>query len=221
MSNWKRFEKLKLEEVIRLCQDEKSSLDVSNDAYLAICFRCRLDLLKKCEFLCKRLGHDVDVAYLIVENTLKKYAKSKNYRVDLGKHENVEVSFKFYLYKIAKNELRDYYKREQKKIKGQLYTGDETIITRLPDVNPEDLDIKSRIIHETLLKLPYSHQVIYLTYKMHEKEGVNLPRKLQKELREHLNNIKQPTVRTYKKEAYDQIENAKNIITTLMNENEN
>lgn len=215
MADWRRFEKFKTENLISEFQKESISDADSNDLFLAISFRFRSDLLKKCEFLCKRNGHDIEVAYTIVDNTFKKYHKYKNFKFDIGKQETVDLSFKFYLYTIAKNERRDFYKREQKRKKGLLYTGKESIVKKLPEIDVELLDIESRIIHETLLQLPYSHQVIYLTYKMHEKDGVNMPTKLLEELREHLNGISQPTVRGYKKEAIDKIELAKEVMSKM------
>lgn len=215
MANWHRFEKLNTETLIAHCQNTDNDENERDDAFLALCFRFRGDLLKKCEFLCKRRGHDIDVAVEIVENTFKKYGKSRNFDPKLGNHDSIDNCFKYYLYKIAGNELKDYYKREQKRLNDQLYTGEETIITNLPDVDLETLDTESRIIHETLMELPYSHRVIYLTYMMHEKDGVNLPRTLQKRLRDHLGGISQSTVRTYKKEAIDRIEAAKAIIEKM------
>ena len=70
------------------------------------------------------------------------------------------------------------------------------------------------------MSLPYSHQVIYLTYTTHEKEGVNLPPKSRTELRNHLGGISQSTIRSYKKEAIDKIEEVKRIINEIKNSNE-
>lgn len=215
MTDWRRFEKLDTGKLISYSQNTDNESDTKDGAFLALCFRFRADLLKKCEFLCKRKGYDIDVAVELVKNTFKKYGKSRKFNASLGNHESIDDCFKFYLYKIAQHELIDYYKREQKRLNGQLYTGDETIITNLANVNPETLDAESQIIHETLLELPYSHQVIYMTYKAHEKEGVNLPRSLQKQLREHLGGISQATVRAYKKEAVDKIEKAKAVIEKM------
>lgn len=215
MANWRRLENLDTIKLISHCQKIENEENIKDEAFIALCFRFRGDLLKKCEFLCKRKGHDIDVAREIVKNTFKKYGKSRKFNPSICNHKNIDDCFRFYLYKIAGNELIDYYKREQKRLNGQLYTGDETIITNLQDILLESLDAESQIIHQTLLDLPYSHQVIFLTYTMHEKDGVNLPRALQQKLREHLGGISQATVRTYKKEAIDKIEEAKAIIAKM------
>jgi hypothetical protein len=215
MSDWKKFETTATEVVIDFLQNDKNEIAIRNDALLALIFRFREDLLNKCEKICKGRGYDKDVAQLIAERTFTKYGKSKKFNKEQGNYECVDTCFKLYLYKIASNELKSFYHEESKRKKGLLYDGTENIVTQLPEVNLDDLDYGRRIIHETLLELPYSHQVIYLTYKMHEREGINLPRSLQSKIREHLGGISQNTVRFYKKEANDKIETARKIIAKL------
>lgn len=215
MSDWKKFETTATEVIIDFLQNDKNEIRVKNDAFVALMFRFREDLLNKCEKICKQRGYDNDVAQLIAERTFTKYGKSKKFKKEEGNYECVDTCFKLYLYKIASNELNSFYHEENKRKKGLLYDGTENIVTQLPKVNLNDLDDRGRIIHQTLLDLPYSHQVIYLTYKMHEREGINLPRALQAKIREHLGGISQNTVRFYKKEASDKIETARKIIAKL------
>lgn len=213
MTGWKRFENTDIETLINLFQANKTVDLDRDDAFLAICFRFRQDLLNKCEKNCSYRGYDIEVAQQITEETFRAYGKSKVFKVENCNQSNVEICFKLYLYKISSNLLNDYYKIEEKRKKGQLYDGTEGLITKLPNI--ELHDIESKIIHETLSELPYSHQVIYMTYTAYEKMGVYLPRVLQAQIREHLGGIEQVTVRGYKKEAIDKIENAKNIISKL------
>jgi DNA-directed RNA polymerase specialized sigma24 family protein len=215
MISWKKFENKETEVLIDFFQNPNNEEFIKDDAFLALCFRFREDLLNKCERICRNRGYDIDVAQQIAEDTFKRYGKFKGFKIEKGKQSNIDKCFKVYLYKISSNLLNDYYRKEEKRIKGQLYDGTEELITRLPDIEIDLLDIESQIIHDTLTKLPYSHQVIYMTYEAHKISGVNLPRKLQAKLREHLGGIDQSTVRGYKKEAIDQIENAKGIIKKL------
>lgn len=215
MSDWKIFETTATEVLIDHLQGNQQDKVVCDKAFLALMFRFRQDLLNKCELICRNRGYDKDVAQLIAERTFSKYGKSKNFKKNEGKYDCVDTCFKLYLYGIASNELKNYYREEEKRKNGKLYDGTECIITQLPKIDLNALDEESRIIHETLLELSYSHRVIYLTYKTHEKEGVNLPKGLQLKLREHLGGIDQTTVRGYKKEAIDKIESAKKIIKRL------
>lgn len=215
MTDWKRFEGTETEVLIDHFQNESKDESIRDHAFLAICFRVRKDLLKKCESICRNRGYDVDVAQDIVETTLKNYGKSGKFKYKKDDQFSIDDAFKVYLYRIARNELNDYYRLQEKRKNGQFYDGTEGIVTNIPNINVHELDKESQVIHETLMSLPYSHQVIYLTYMMHEKEGVNLPRTLQAKLRKHLGDIKQDTVRFYKKQAIDKIEAARKVITTL------
>lgn len=215
MSDWKTFETTATEVLIDYVQSNSQSKTVCDNAFLALMFRFRLDLLNKCERICKNRGYDIDVAQLIAERTFTKYGKTKKFRIEEGNSSCIDTCFKIYLYCIASNELKNYYREEEKRKNGQLYDGTENIVTQLPNINLEVLDEEDRIIHETLMSLPHSHQVVYLTYKTHEKEGVNLPKPLRLKLREHLGGIEQSTIRSYKKEAIDKIESARKIIQRL------
>lgn len=215
MIGWKRFENIETEELINSFQNSKTEETDQDDIFLTLCFRFRGDVLKKCERICISRGYDIDVAQQIASDTFKRYGKSKGFKFNQGNQTGIDICFKVYLYKIASNLLNDYYKREEKRKKGQLYDGTEGLVTSLPEIDIDSLTPELRIIHETLTELPYSHQVVYMTYEAHKKSGVNLPRKLQAKLREHLGGIEQSTVRGYKKEAIDKIESAKSIINKL------
>ena len=208
MSDWKSLDSHSSEVLIGYFQDEKKDVTVRDDAFLALMFRFRKDLVNKCEIICKRRGFDIDVARLIAERTFTKYGRSKNFRVEKCTSSCIETCFKIYLYGISRNELKDYYNEEEKKRKGQYYYGTENIITEIPSVETENMGAIEKLIHETILGFPYSHQVIFLTYKAHEKDGVNLPKSLMVKLRDHLGGITQSTVRAYKKEVIDKIETA-------------
>lgn len=216
MTNWQKFESTPTEVLIEYIQDNSGNQSNLDDAFLAIMFRFRQDLLSKCEKICKGRGYNDDVAQVIAERCFLKYGKTRTFKFQ-DNDKPVDTQFKLYLYVIARNELNSYYREEEKRKKGLLYDGTEEIITCLPKVNISTLNVESRIIYETLSEMPYSHQVIYLTYKVHERDGVNLPRALQAKLRAYLGGIDQSTIRCYKKEAIDKIEAAKSIIAKLGN----
>jgi len=215
LSDWTRYKDAELIDLINLCQEDFIDDIDRGDAFLSLCFRLREDLVSKCSIICKRFGFGDDVVIEIVELTFQRFGRFRSFDHEKCNTSNLSHCFRFYLYRIAKNLVFDYSNNEKKRKKGQLYDGSESIITELPNIDSNSLDLESRIIHKTLMTLPYSHRVIYLTYKAFEKNGVNLPRKLLNEMRIHLGGIGQNTVRTYKKEAIDKIEQAKNIITEM------
>lgn len=215
LNNWKRFENTDTEVLIGYYQSKDSDETLKEDAFLTLCFRFREDLLNKCEIICKNRGHNIEVAQEVTENTFKKYWKSGSFKIGEGRQASIDDCFRVYLYKIAKNELINYYNLSKKRERGQLYDGTEGIIKEIPNFNIENFDVDTKIIHETLMSLNYSQRVIYLTYTAYEKADVNLPRKLQADLREHLGGIKQNTLRTYKKEAMDKMEGVKKVIARM------
>lgn len=205
MEDWKKFQNKSTLELINLFQDDEQPEQVRDSTFFAIFHKFQEDLLKKCEIICKNFGHNITVAEQITESTFKNYAKKGCFKLEEANYENIDKSFKLYLYAIAKRELINYYRIEEKKRLGLYYNGTETIVIDLPDYPKANLSIEIKVKLKAIKSLSSSHRTVYLTYIKYEKLGCNLPRKLQKELREHLG-VKQNTVRTYKKEAIDKIE---------------
>ncbi|HEY0655469.1 MAG TPA: hypothetical protein VGD65_20180 [Chryseosolibacter sp.] len=217
MAEWKRFESYKTEDLIRLFQNRKTSEADRDDAFCALVLRFREDVLKKTEIIASGFKHSATVAEIVTDNTFEAYFKKGQFKFDKAAKASIDDSFKIYLYGIARNELVNYH-RKQKRIKeGKFSDGKEQIITDLPQISVATLDNEGRVKFEVIQSLPYSHRVIYLTYSAYEKLGCNLPKKLQQDLREHLGGIKQVTVRTYKKEACDRIDEALKILALTSN----
>jgi hypothetical protein len=70
-----------------------------------------------------------------------------------------------------------------------------------------EMNLEQQILIKAIHSLTPSQRTVYLTYKQYEIDGFNLPNKLLKKLREHLGDVKQPTIRGLKKEALDKIKN--------------
>lgn len=204
MEDWKKIKHKNTSELIELFQNKEQPEQVRDSAFFALFYRFQEDVLKKCEIACKNFGHSVNVAEQISESTFKSFAKKGNFKVEKANYENIDKSFKLYLYAIARRELTNYYRLEEKKRLGLYYDGTESIVIDLPDYQNVNLSMEVKVKLKAIKSLPSSHRTVYLTYMKYEKLGCNLPRKLQKELREHLR-VKQNTIRTYKKEALDKI----------------
>ncbi|KYG81648.1 RNA polymerase sigma factor (sigma-70 family) [Roseivirga ehrenbergii] len=185
--------------------DTYQNVDLPNreEAFSVLVLRFRQDLLNFCEMRCRKFGQSHEVAEEIVFKTFESYAKKPGFDLKEAKGKTDDDSFIIYLAAIAKNNLTDFYRIQKRKEEGNWSDGSEVIITELPKL-PTEASLENQIVYKVLCSLPYSHKVIYLTYKSYENAGCNLPRKLLKELREHLG-IEQGTIRTYKKETLDKI----------------
>lgn len=202
MREYAEVAKLKVKELVEIFQ---SDLHVDrNNAFYALVDRYRDDLTVICEKRCDNFHQSSDVVYELVNNVFKAYARKPDFNFDKANVKNEYNAFLGYLCGIAKIELTNIYRIQQKKKNGTWYDGSESIVKNLPPC-PKNATTRSKIIHQVLTDLPYSHQVIYCTYTSHEKAGCNLPRKLQQELRAHLGIPSQTTIRVYKKEALDKI----------------
>lgn len=217
MTHWKDFESRLTEELISVFQDKTQDENHREMSFFALVHRFRKDLVQKCEIRCKRFGHGPNVAETIAENTFKAYAKKGSFDTSEGKGATCDDSFRIYLYGIARNELTNFFRVEEKKAKGLHYDGSEQIVTELPVVDVTGLSGEDRLRYGIIQSLPKSHRAIYLTYKLYEKTGCNLPKKLMLALRNYCGGISQNTVRTYKKEAVDKIEDAVKIMKMTLN----
>lgn len=218
MSDWERFKEDTTEDIIRCIQNDKSVDEVFDSALCALIMRFRERLAKSTAKVCQNRGYNIDVAYEMVEIAFEKYGKSRKFQIEKCNTSDIDKCFELYMLQIIKNSLNDYYKNKNKLKNGQLYTGNEEIITSLPYIDVETLEQmgrEMRTIHNVLQKLPHKELVVYLTYMRHEKDGVCLPRKLQKELRDYLGGVTQTTVRAYKKKAMDKIEEAKAVLKMI------
>lgn len=220
MSDWKSIKDEDTERLTEIYQNKNNSKSQRENAFHALCHRFKNDVLNKCEIICKRFGHDVTVAEQIATATFIAYARKGDFQISKTHRDNVDLAFKVYLYKISRTELTNYY-REQQRRNNNPYTGEERIITELPPLPGVKLNLKQAILIKAIESLTPAQRTIYLTYKQHEKLGFNLPKKLLEELREYLGGISQTTIRTYKKEAVDKIENytkVMNLTKELSNE---
>lgn len=178
-----------------------------NQAFVILTYRFRREVLKKCEIICKRHKYDTSTAEMIAIRTFDSYARKGQFNEAKGKGDTYDESFLLYLLRIAERELINYY-REIERAKKNPYNGTEQIYHELPDIklvyNPIELAIELDVIKN----LPSSHRTIFLTYKVHQRQGFKMPRKLLADLRNELGGISQNTVNCYLKEARDEIKRA-------------
>ena len=190
--------------------DPDYSLAAAN-AYHALYFRFREDLIKKCRIISKNWGYNDEEGNSLAEAS---FARFWQYPYSFNEKKctvpDLDRCLKFYLYTIAKNLLSTL--KDQIEGNRSPYDGSEQVIIDFPALDSMDLPIERKKglqniydkINESLNGLSPKHKIIYLTYKQHEKEGFKLPRNLLKQLREELE-LTQNSIRIYKKEAFDSV----------------
>lgn len=223
MLSWKQFENTSTIELIKQIQKRKDPKETSSSesAFYAFVFRFEPELTKKTEVICGNWGFNTDETTEVVQKVFEKFWKYPNFKIEKIKQQNIDKAVLFYLYGIARNELTDYYSIKNG-LKISPYDGSEQIIYDLPSIEyQEDYEIeyqssnvRFRAIKSALETLSEKHKVIYLTYITHERSGKKLPRPLLNKMREELG-INQATIRSYKKDVFDKVEEYINIYENI------
>lgn len=212
--NWQDLKHERTDDLIDYIKykEQADYRELAEAAFAAFTFRFNKEIVDKCRKVGKKWGYDNDAADLISERTFERFW-SYPFGFDKNKCGDLIIDncVRLYLFKIARNCFFDYSKEIL--CEGTPYDGTENVIVEFPytdnlemaEVNAKDLQKIHDIIESALAKLSPKHKTIYLTYKMHEKEGYKLPRKLLKQLREELQ-LSQDSIRVYKKEAFETVD---------------
>jgi DNA-directed RNA polymerase specialized sigma24 family protein len=188
--------------------------DLAEDAFRAFCFRFSPELQKTCRIICANRGYDSTVADEIAEKTFARFLKYPKYDHSKCKCGEIDKCVLLYLFKFARRLLSDYAISEKRG--PNPFTGDEEIVTEFWDIEAMDIPQerkaqllkKYEIIKAALERLSPKHKIIYLTYKEYEQElssGYNFPPAFRKRMQEYLE-ISQVSIRVYKKEAFDKVD---------------
>ena len=223
MQDWHNFEDKPTIELIKQIQKRKDPRETSfsESAFHAFVFRFEPELIKKTEIICTNWGFNTEETIEIVQNVFVKFWKYPNFNLERKKEQNIDKAVLFYLYGIARNELTDYYNKKNG-LKLSPYDGSEQIVYDLPlfenqenyNIDNQSSNIRLRAIKAALETLSVKHKVIYLTYSSHECSGKKLPRVLLNKMREELG-ISQATIRSYKKDVFDKVEEYINIYENI------
>jgi RNA polymerase sigma factor (sigma-70 family) len=207
--DWHELENESVENLISYIRskNDPSYIELAEAALHAVTFRYRKDLIDKCTIMCRKRNMTDDDAIELANRVFQQIWNYAAYKKEKCPNPDPNICFRRYLYGIANNEIIDL---QFPTI--PLYDGSEKIISSLisddADYTPERLAVLKEYeekLDAIFSKLTPKHKTIYLTYKQYEIKGHNLPKHLQKQLREALG-LSQNTVRVYKKEAVDLIE---------------
>jgi DNA-directed RNA polymerase specialized sigma24 family protein len=212
MPDWKIYEDKSTLELIKLIQKREipSFEETAQAAFRTFVFRFTQQLSQKNEIICKNWGYSVNVAIEVTHRTFKKFWKYPKFNVAKTNTADVDIAVILYLLGIARNVLSDYV-NQLNGIDSSPYNGRETIVWDFPvdqsfddPLELNDRKTHAKVVREALATLSEKHKVIFLTYKKYENGTNKLPRKLLAEIRKQLG-ISQPTVRVYKFEAYNKV----------------
>lgn len=202
--NWEELKDEPLESLVEFVQlrGDLESEEWANSAFVVLTYRFRKDLLQKCTLMCRKSGFSDTVAEEIAMRVFERFFKYPAFKREKCTVADIEKCFRLYLYKIARNEFLDYAKPDESP-----YTGEESVITSMIDVDMEyepeklrQLKEAERKLDDLFSKLTPKHKIIFLTYQYYEKEGKYLPKRLREELKDLLQ-LSQSSIRVYKKEA--------------------
>ncbi|MPR37429.1 RNA polymerase sigma factor [Salmonirosea aquatica] len=199
-------------ELIEYIQGRDIYFEAAECAFKNFFFRFEGELTKKCRVVVRHWGYDEMEGDVLSEQTLEKFwLKPQGFDAGKCKVKDFDTCVLLYLLAIARNLLNDRHREALRH--PDPYSGSEDIVVDFPDLEESELPpeklrsirAKYDLIIKALDRLSYKHRVIYLTYKSHEKLGMNLPRHVLRRLREELD-LAQGTIRVYKKEAYETVE---------------
>lgn len=211
--NWEDLKDESLEELVEFVKlrDDPESTEWAKSAFVIITYRFREDLLKKCTVMASKWGFTETTAEEVANRVFERFYKYPTFTLSKCTVKDIEKCFRFYLYKIASNELVDLAKPDESP-----YNGEEKVITSLLDLDPDrayepeklrKLKDAEKQLDEVFSKLTQKHKIIYLTYLYHEKEGKYLPKHLRDELKDVVQ-LSQSAIRVYKKEAFELVKSA-------------
>lgn len=211
MMDWKELENSTTLELIEYIQGKDDYLEAAECAFKNLFFRFENELTKKCRIVAKKWGFDEVTGDIISEQALAKFwNKSNCFDPNQCKSINLEKCLLFYIFRIAQRLLADRNRELTKS--GANYDGDEEIVVEFPDIDNmslpsdklKDIKIRAELIEKALDRLGPKHKIIYLTYHVHEREGMKLPRHLLEKLRDELD-LTQTSIRIYKKAAIETV----------------
>jgi DNA-directed RNA polymerase specialized sigma24 family protein len=217
MMNRKELEHATTLELIEYIQGKEYYLEAAECAFQNFFLKFENELTKKCRVIAQKWGFDQTTGDIISEQALGKFwDKADRFKPQECKAINLDKCVLFYIFRIAQRLLCDRNRIEVKA--GNNYSGEEEIIVEFPELENlmlpaeklKDIRQRAELIEKALDRLGPKHKIIYLTYHVHERNGMKLPRHLLEKLREELD-LTQTSIRIYKKVAIDTVNQVINI----------
>lgn len=185
--------------------------DEAKKAFHLFCFHFENEIKEKAEIYCSNWGYNEVVALDIVKCTLAKVWKHPTFDLAKSKAKSAQKGVVLWLSRIIFTQLANFhnngtcYQPDEESDLSLVYTFDD-LADRASDSEERKNHLQKQleIVEKAFAGLSDKHKIIYLTYKLYEQEGRNIPRAVTKKLREELNLV-QSSIRKYKEEATKQL----------------
>ena len=136
--DWDNFEEIETSLLIEFIswkgEGDSETEEASQKAGAIFFDRFRKDLTQKCEILCKRWNHSIEVSTLLVQRTFQKFFRRNSFNFEDSNCSDYDMAVRLYLYSIASNELTNYY-REVNGLRAPKYSGEEKIVREIDDLD--------------------------------------------------------------------------------------
>lgn len=168
------------------------------------------DVMKFAEIHAKKMGFPIESAFEAVNCAFARVWRYPTFDISKARCKDPNKGILVWLNRIAANQMYEYVKKNS----CAQHTQEEDLsvienAASFVDLLIRDNPVEEKIEYVTALEnriscLDEKHRIIYLTYKAYDSVGKKLPRSLLAKLRNRLG-ITQATVRVYKKEALEAI----------------
>lgn len=207
------FEDLSSDELIEYISFKEEFPEEAEKAFVIFCYRFQNDTIKTAEIYSNKYGYSEVEALDVANCAFARVWKYPTFDKNKSKAKDVDKGIKIWLHKIVFNELMKFGVKETC---AEADENDLDIIENIDELvtftvgdeieKKRDLKLRLEILERAMLGLSEKQKIIYLTYKAYENNGKNIPRIVSQKLKERLN-IAQSSIRVYKKEAIDHINN--------------
>lgn len=168
-------------------------------------------IMKAVEILANKNGYDANVAYEAVQCAFNKVWLYPTFDMKKSHCKDKEKAIEVWLVRIAFSQMCQFTKRG---VCAQIKKDEDLSVIEnaegfvnsfhASELLPEQKIQYVSYLERKLSQLDEKHRIIYLTYKAYQTSGKKLPRTLLEKLRKRLN-VAQATIRVYKKEACESL----------------
>jgi hypothetical protein len=202
------FESMLGSELIEFISWKEEYPREAEQAFVVFCGRYEKDLLQKAEIYCSKFGYSEVDALLVANCAFARVWKYPSFDVKKAKSKNTDTAILMWLYPILYTQIVLLGKKNTCTEPSQ--EADLSVISNVDELinfsvgndleKKKELKVRLEVIENALLGLSDKHRIIYLTYKVYEEVGKNIPRTVSKKLQEQLE-LTQNTIRVYKMDA--------------------
>lgn len=201
-------------QLIRTIANKDKDKEAAENAFYQFVSYFENKIKKNVEILATRNGYNEEVAFEAIICAFNKVWLYPTFDMSKSNCKEEENAIIIWLVRIALSQMYQYTKAgecakisedEDLSVIGNV---EEFVDFYISDLDPLKKMLYVEALEKKLSVLDEKHRIIYLTYKAYQKSGKKLPRKLLEKLRKRLN-LSQITVRVYKKQACEAINDFK------------